>query len=335
MSQDLLSNIILGATKPFRTGANILAQNYGSAFTGKDMSQKENQGLFLQYLASALTPEEQETIREKPYLSAVKSGAGMAATLAPFGANSLRAMQYTANPLANRLLQLGSQGALEGGMGGFGLSREGKEVQDTLTGAGVGVAGEIASDYLFNPQFRQMLKKTSGVDESGSGRLFHVSDRPDLKIDRNYEPKRGQMGKGFYATNEPEVWQSGQIGNRPYVYEVDTNNLNIAKEFPTQKELIDWGSKNGYFKYEPLKRPSGEIVRGPDGSVIKSWVETPKAQKFMKYQDPMTGETMSGLQHEYLKAKGYDGAAASYSPDGQQIVIFNYDKIKLIPTWGK
>jgi len=35
--------LILGATKPFRTGANILAQNWGSALSGKDMSQEENQ----------------------------------------------------------------------------------------------------------------------------------------------------------------------------------------------------------------------------------------------------------------------------------------------------
>ena len=180
---NLWQQLILGATKPFRTGANILAQNWGSALTGKDMSQEENQGKFLQWLAGGLTPEEQETINDKPYLSALKSGAGMASTLAPFGTQGLRAAQFAANPLTNRIAQLTSQGALEGSLGGFGLSREGKEVQDTLTGGLVGAGGELLMDYLTNPTFRSMITDaTTTVDPRTGMRMYRGSVGQDVDI---------------------------------------------------------------------------------------------------------------------------------------------------------
>ena len=161
------AEMVMGATSPFRKGANILAQNYGSALTGEDMSQEENQGGFLKWLAGGLTPEEQDTITNKPYLSALKSGAGMASTLAPFGTQGLRAAQFASNPLTNRLAQLGSQGALEGSMGGFGYSREGKEVEDTLLGTGLGIGGEVLADYITNPQFRKMIGDATTVEVPG------------------------------------------------------------------------------------------------------------------------------------------------------------------------
>lgn len=173
MDYNLWQQLILGATKPFRTGANILAQNWGSALTGKDMSQSENQGGFLRWLAGGITPEEQQVINDKPYLSALKSGAGMASTLAPFASQGLRTAQLAANPLANRIAQLTSQGALEGSLGGFGLSREGKEVQDTLTGGLAGAGGELFMDYLTNPQFRNMLTDaTTTISPRTGARMY-------------------------------------------------------------------------------------------------------------------------------------------------------------------
>jgi len=173
MDYNLWQQLILGATKPFRTGANILAQNWGSALTGKDMSQQENQGRFLRWLSEGITPEEQQVINDKPYLSAVKSGAGIGATLMPFASQGLRTAQFAVNPLANRVAQLASQGALEGSLGGLGLSREGKEVQDTLTGGLVGAGGELFMDYLTNPQFRKMITDASTyVDPSTGSRMY-------------------------------------------------------------------------------------------------------------------------------------------------------------------
>jgi hypothetical protein len=162
-------------------------------------------------------------------------------------------------------------------------------------------------------------------------KLYHVSDNPNLKINKDYQPKQGQLGKGLYVTKDPEIWQGGQIGKRPYVYEIDASNLKIADNYPSRTELIEWGSKNGYYKKDFLKKPNGEYVLGSDGKPMKIWQETPKAEKLMTYKDPMTGSKMSGLEQEYLKSKGYDGVSASYSPDGEQSLIFNYDKVKLKP----
>lgn len=192
---------------------------------------------------------------------------------------------------------------------------------------------------LENPLDNVKLPKGKGATTPktalGNNKLYHVSDNPNLKISKDYNPKQGQLGKGLYVTKDPKVWQGGQIGKRPYVYEVDASNLKIADDYPTRGELIDWGSKNGYYKKDFLKKPNGEYVLGKDGGPMKVWQETPKAEKLMSYKDPMTGSKMSGLEQEYLKSKGYDGVSASYSPDGEQSLIFNYDKIKITPVKPK
>ena len=173
------------------------------------------------------------------------------------------------------------------------------------------------------------------VEAQKKNKMYHVSDNPNLIINKDYKPKQGQLGKGLYVTKDPEIWQGGQIGKRPYVYEIDANNLKIANDYPVRSELMDWGSKNGYYKKDFLKKPNGEYVLGQDGNPMKIWQETPKSEKLMDYKDPMTGSKMSGLEQEYLKSKGYDGVSASYSPDGEQSLIFNYDKIKINPIKTK
>jgi len=173
------------------------------------------------------------------------------------------------------------------------------------------------------------------VKAQRTNKLYHVSDNPNLKLSKDYQPKQGQLGKGLYVTKDPEIWQGGQIGKRPYVYEIDASNLKIANDYPASSELIDWGSKNGYYKKDFLKKPNGEYVLGIDGKPMKIWQETSKAEKLMDYKDPMTGSKMSGLEQEYLKSKGYDGVSASYSPDGEQSLIFNYDKVKINPVKTK
>jgi len=175
---------------------------------------------------------------------------------------------------------------------------------------------------------------TPGGATFNGEKLYHVSDNPNLKISKDYEPKQGQLGKGFYVTNNPETWQGGQIGKRDYVYEVDKSGLEIADTYPTRSELIEWGSENGYYKKDLLKKPDGEYVLGDDGKPMLIWQETPKAEKLMTYKDPLTGDKLSGLEQEYLKSKGFDGVTASYSPDGEQSLIFNYDKIKITPISG-
>jgi hypothetical protein len=174
------------------------------------------------------------------------------------------------------------------------------------------------------------------VNSQTKNKLYHVSENPNLKIDPNYSPKQGQLGKGFYVSKDSETWRGGQIGKRDYVYEIDAKDLRIAEDYPTRSELINWGKDRGYFEYKTTRKPNGEIVYlSGTKKPHKSWQETEKAKKLMTYKDPMTGDIMSGLEQQYLKDKGYDGVSASYSPDGEQSVIFNYDKIKIKPAKTK
>lgn len=153
--------VALDTTAPFRKGANILAQNYASAFMGKDMSQSDNQGAFLKYLAGAITPEEQKQISEKPFLEAIKSSAGMTSSLMPFTkiGNVAKVGSKIANPAISKLAQLATRGSIEGTAGGFGYSRPGKELQDTLLGTFIGAGGEVAGGLISDPAFRKGIGK--------------------------------------------------------------------------------------------------------------------------------------------------------------------------------
>lgn len=212
MDYNLWQQLILGATKPFRTGANILAQNWGSALTGKDMSQRENQGGFLKWLAGSLDQEEQRTITEKPYLSSVKSSAGMASTLMPFASQGLRTAQLAANPLTNRIAQLALQGGVEGSLGGFGLSREGKEVQDTLMGGLAGAGGELFMDYLTNPQFRNMLTDaTTTISPRTGARMYkgELGSNEDVLDTLKQEARKYKSVDEFVKAQGKPVYHGG------------------------------------------------------------------------------------------------------------------------------
>jgi len=269
MDYNLWQKLILGATKPFRTGANILAQNWGSALTGKDMSQEENQGKFLQWLEGGLTPEEQQTITEKPYLSALKSGAGMASTLAPFASQGLRTAQLAANPLANRIAQLTSQGALEGSLGGFGYSREGREVQDTLTGAALGASSELLMDYLTNPQFRKMITEASTyVDPNTGGRMYRgaLGDDVDLDVLRDRAYQAAQVPDQEIEALENMYKNMPNRNN----FHTDIEALQRGNKAPEIAEylqalrdggLVDPGQVDMLLKFEYGIEPSKAVIR--------------------------------------------------------------------------
>lgn len=182
----------LATTAPFRKGANILAQNYASAFTGKDMSKSENQGAFLKYLAGAITPEEQKQISEKPLLEAVKSSAGMTSTLMPFAKTGVISNigSRTINPTIKKLAQLATRGGTEGAVGGLGYSRKGKELEDTLTGVAIGIGGEVATNIMKNPEFRKGM--TQEIKKANSGKYPANFDFARLVDEDLVEGNRGE-----------------------------------------------------------------------------------------------------------------------------------------------
>lgn len=159
---------------------------------------------------------------------------------------------------------------------------------------------------------------------------YHISNDPNLKVDKDYEPRQGQLGKVFYITSEPDVWEAS-LGEREFIYTIDARNLKIAKgrDYPSNKELMDWALENGYMEMKPLTRPNGEPVLDINDKPMIRPVETEKALEIM-WQDPMTGSRMNGLYNQYLKEKGFDGYEAEYSRDGHQIGVWNIDKIKVI-----
>lgn len=160
--------------------------------------------------------------------------------------------------------------------------------------------------------------------------VYHISDNPNLEPSKEYSPRLGQMGKVFYVTSTPHVW-AASLGMRKYVYAVDISNLNIAKknDYPSREDLSKWAVKKGYMRLELVKRDNGDIVLDINDKPMIRPTLTDKAKPFI-WKDPMTGDSLNGLRNEYMKDHGFDGYEAEYSPDGHQIGIWNFDKIKII-----
>lgn len=123
---DFLSSLFMGASRPYRMGANILTQGYGpvaNTLAGRDATEP---GRLERYTRGGITPEEQQLLDQNPWKEMSKSVAGMGAAMLPFTG--------AAPSMAGAV----GQGMAAGGMGGYGYSPEGKEVLSTLIGAGLG-----------------------------------------------------------------------------------------------------------------------------------------------------------------------------------------------------
>lgn len=183
-----------------------------------------------------------------------------------------------------------------------------------------------------SPLYIRKFIKTTIREYLNENKMFHLSNNPNLVIDKNYKPKQGQLGKGFYVTKNINDWGEESIGKRDYIYEIiNFDELNIAKptEQPSRKELVDFGLEMGFYKMGKVIKPNGEIVKDLDGNDMIRPIETDKYKKYATYQDPMTGSSIDFLEQECLKSKGFDGKEPYYSRDGHQIIIWNYDRIKL------
>jgi hypothetical protein len=147
-----LTNLFLGASKPYRMGANVLAQGYGpiaNEIAGRGANQP---GRLESYIRGGISPEEQRLLESNPYKEMFKSAAGMGAGLLPF-AGGWGVTSAGAGAL---------KGATTGGLGGYGYSREGEELQDTALGMGIGGAVGGIGGYLAGRNTRPDLSGLRG-----------------------------------------------------------------------------------------------------------------------------------------------------------------------------
>jgi hypothetical protein len=180
-------DFFMSMSKPYRMGANILAQGYGPVFRSLIGEDAATPGAVESFVREALRPEEQGELDRGPYLSALKSGVGIGSSFMPFASRAVPAVG-----LGARTAQLAGRGALEGMAGGFGYSREGKELQDTALGGALGVGGELIGNYAFDPKYRGMVNEGyANLADGGPGKYSAALRlRDGTMLDDNLEVLR-------------------------------------------------------------------------------------------------------------------------------------------------
>lgn len=111
-----LGNILWSLSKPFRAIPGSVAEAISADRGGYDNP--------------FLSEEEEMAFRDNPYSFGAKSVAGLGSYLVPGGS--------TAGTAGKRIFGAAGKGAIAGGLGGYGASREGEELESTLRGAGFG-----------------------------------------------------------------------------------------------------------------------------------------------------------------------------------------------------
>jgi hypothetical protein len=238
---DFWSELLMGATKPFRSGANILAKGYGDIYRGVS-GNTDYVSPFEQYIREGITDEEAQNIEEQPYKEILKSGAGMAATLAPYSKAGLftqagtKAGRYmsnlnpSTNPLLNKNLQILIRGLLEGGLGGYGVSRRGNEAQDTILGATLGVLGEGVGSRLFDKSYKELI---NNPDMVRYGTMVNESLRNSGKL-------AGEVGESVVSQSKPLTGAGKQVT------ESFQNYMDTAQDISNIPNLQEGVSRGDY-----------------------------------------------------------------------------------------
>ena len=225
----------------------------------------------------------------------------MASTLAPFASQGLRTAQLAANPLTNRIAQLALQGALEGSLGGFGLSREGKEVQDTLTGGLAGAGGELFMDYLTNPQFRNMLTDATTTINPQTGARMYKGELGNNTVDPldtlKQEARKYKSADEFVKAQGTPVYHGG------------SGVKELSREFriATPEEKLKFASSGGGYEGLSFSTDRGIAKNysrniGNTDEVFEGFIN-PNAK--IKRMD-LKGGTPDDLDLEALRRQGYD-----------------------------
>lgn len=130
-------SLIMGISKPFRHGLGI-AGEFGGTISDLIKASKGDWGsmgddVFRDLGGLLLSEDERKYIKEDPVQAGLKSGAGILS----YGLGGGAAKGASAGA---RMLSAAGKGALASGVGRFGYSEEGKELESILKGAATGAA---------------------------------------------------------------------------------------------------------------------------------------------------------------------------------------------------
>ncbi len=130
-------SLIMGISKPFRHGLGI-AGEFGGTISDLIKASKGDWGsmgedAYRDLGGLLLTDEEKEFVKRDPMQAGLKSGAGILS----YGLGGGAGVGETAGA---RMLSAAGKGALASGVGRFGYSEEGKELESTLKGVATGAA---------------------------------------------------------------------------------------------------------------------------------------------------------------------------------------------------
>ena len=290
---------LLTATKPFRMGANVLAQGYGPALRALMGRDPSTPGGLESLIREGVSTEEQDYLERKPYTAALKSGAGMTTSLMPFATGGFGTLNYVANPLINKSLQYGLSGGVPGALGGFSYSGEGNELRDTLLGGGIGAATSLLGGYVFDPSYRELVNEAyRGAVPAGSQYEAALSlGKVDPLDTLKQEAKK-------YATPEEFVRAQGKP-----IYHGGSGVEELSREFriATPEEKLKFSSSGG--GYEGLSFSTDRDIAknysrniGNTDEVFEGFIN-PNAK--VKRID-LKGDTPDDLDLEALRRQGYD-----------------------------
>lgn len=265
-AQDTLLNFIVGATKPFAKGANILAKGYGDLYRGVS-GNTDYVSPTEEYIRSGITGEEHQRIEDNPYREILKSGAGMASRLAPFatgglftnagtaGTRAFDMTQFSANPLVNQTAQMGTRGLFEGMLQGYGDSDPGNELRDTFRSGLMGAGAEIGAGYAFDKNYRDLLNDevSRGYRSYMDGQMVtDPAGRKMFKAGTNLPSKMGDgldelatiRGKAIESAgldrqtvNELDAFYEGTEG-RDYLQDIELLQRGSVKRTPAIRDYL-------------------------------------------------------------------------------------------------
>ncbi len=225
----LFSNLLRGITSPFRKGVGVAAE-FGDTLSdliklSQGRTDLEEEDLFSAIQRGVLSEEERRQLERDPLQTGLKSGAGVLSFALPAGAAG-------ATTAGGRIAQAAGRGALAGGVGGFGYSEEGEELQSILKG---GALGGVLGGAL-----------------QGVGELARAANKTGKLL-----KKSGQEGFDKLALEDAKVLDDKSL----LLKEIESQMKGVGRDqldsFPISASMV---KKLGYSPQE-LSKLKTEVVR--------------------------------------------------------------------------